>query len=179
MSGRGLGHGGGLATVLGASWKVLTSASTEYFIGVVFERPGGRYTVVNVYLPPVTSAYAPKGAEGFHTSLTQINNWVTSARLQLGTIGAVLWVGDFNARLGQLVIGDAADVTNNHRGTIMLQLLRSWNLTVAATTNATQPARLANTHQHSANRFTTVDYVWHQLPAVSYTHLTLPTICSV
>ena len=70
------GRGGGIMTVIPRQWTVLSHTSKEYFLGVSVSINGVLLLVVNVYIPPENSAYSPKGAQAYRTSLEDMQHWV-------------------------------------------------------------------------------------------------------
>jgi hypothetical protein len=52
-------RGGGILSVFGAGWRVCRAHCTEFWVGSVVQFGDCSLVVVNVYIPPVTSPWAP------------------------------------------------------------------------------------------------------------------------
>ena len=72
------GRGGGILTVLGKGWRVLRSSTNPYWVGTVARFHRCTICIVNVYIPPATSRYAPSS---YIACLTEIVDWVADVRL--------------------------------------------------------------------------------------------------
>lgn len=97
---RGFGAGGGIVTVLGEGWTLLEGACREFWVGCVARRHGLIVCVVNVYIPPRSSAYASAGSAFYQSTLEQLLEWVGAMRTGHGLLAATVVCGDFNARAG-------------------------------------------------------------------------------
>ncbi len=93
-------QGGGILTVVGEAWRVLQDACREFWVGIVVEHAACKVGVVNVYIPPTTSAYAPASYEAV---LSEVHEWLVAVRMEVGGLTHGVVCGDFNARAGALV----------------------------------------------------------------------------
>lgn len=149
-----------MATLTPASWTALATVSEQYFVGVLMACPQARLTVLNVYIPPHTSRYGPGSNAEFLACLELAQRWVTELHLQFGTIGPILWIGDFNARVGQLLCPTAADQHVNFRGRLLAAELPSWGYSLSpplAHPNGREPFTF---RQGGAFAESTLDYAW-------------------
>ena len=89
--------------------SIIATECSEYFIGIVADTKPSKIIVINAYIPPTTSKYAPSTAEGYKKILESIQRWVWTAQLQYGSIDNVVWIGNFNARLGDLAGHNSPD----------------------------------------------------------------------
>lgn len=106
-------RGGGILTVVGEDWKLISETCTDFWVGCVIQYNDCRVLIINVYIPPTTSPYAPPN---FPTVLDCMSDWLTQTRLEVGNISQVIVCGDFNARAGTLISGQAWDTTEDSRG---------------------------------------------------------------
>ena len=65
----------------------------------LIEQGNYRVIIVNIYIPPATSQYAPPGLGGYEGVLWEIYEWVTAAHLAYPSILGTYLAGDFNAHL--------------------------------------------------------------------------------
>ncbi len=64
--------------------------------------------------------------------LNSMVEWLTQVRLDIGNISQVVLCGDFNARAGTLISGQAWDTTEDSRGRQMFTTLQLSGLTPLA-----------------------------------------------
>lgn len=107
------GRGGGILSVFGEGWVVGREFATEFWVGSVLSFSQCTIIVINVYIPPTTSPFAPAQ---YPAVLEAIFEWVTMARLEVGSAAQVVICGDFNARAGTLISERAWDTTEDSRG---------------------------------------------------------------
>lgn len=88
-------------------------------------------TVLNFYIPPHTSRYGPGSNAEYLACLELAQRWVTDLHLQFGDIGPILWIGDFNARVGRLLRPAATDQHANSRGRLLAVELPSWGYSLS------------------------------------------------
>ncbi len=55
----GVDSGGGILTIVGQDWRIVCQISTYYWVGTVISFGDCTICIVNVYIPPTTSPYAP------------------------------------------------------------------------------------------------------------------------
>ena len=78
---------------------MLDTYSTQWGIGTNIGTARGNMIIVNMYIPPVGSNYAPKGIQGYIGTLEKMQEWVYSTQMQRGNIVGIFWVRDFNAHV--------------------------------------------------------------------------------
>lgn len=164
--GRDVAHAGrasgGIATIVAPRYPVQAHTCREFFVGVVLATArGGHVAVANVYLPPSSSPFAPVGGcTGYTGVLDEVQEWVHSAQVQYGTLEEILWVGDFNARVGHERIATLPDSGGNRRGARLYERMTNWGYSLRPWSS---PSPLG-TYRHPSGRYSVVDYVWAKTP---------------
>lgn len=69
ISDRESGRGGGIATIVAESIPIVDSIIHEFFVGVVMGEKQTLTILLNVYIPPQTSKYAPTESNGYKVIL--------------------------------------------------------------------------------------------------------------
>ena len=116
--------------------------------------------IVNMYIPPIGSQYAPKGIPGYIGVLEEMQEWVYSTQMQRGNTVGIFWVGDFNAHVRDLNQQSAAKSDTAYRGARLLHTMGNWGYVLTSWGGATGGGRQRGTYRCHDGTTTTVDYVW-------------------
>jgi hypothetical protein len=113
-------------TAISLNLPVVAWHTAEYYVGVVIGDAVYHTAIVNCYIPPTTSDFGPSTAEGYQKTLENIQEWIWTMQMQIGTLSQIVWVGDFNARMGPLMHTNSPDMEINTRGRTLARLMPSW-----------------------------------------------------
>jgi hypothetical protein len=133
---------------------------SEFWVGIVATHAQCTIGVVNVYIPPTTSAHAP---HSYQAVLGAITDWTAAARVAAGGVDYVIVCGDFNARAGTLISGQAQDRIEDGRGRQMVTAMQESGLSPLATEEALSGTPSPHTFFGGGVPTSTLDYVWVQV----------------
>jgi hypothetical protein len=67
---------GGICMVIGGGWEVVAQVQEKYYVGAVIKSEKGNVVILNVYVPPYSSPFAPIGVHGYVEVLQAAEEWV-------------------------------------------------------------------------------------------------------